>query len=49
MLRLHDGTAGSSGEEEEGAGSREPGERGVDIQVSLGSRSFAREAKLGPE
>ncbi|XP_068520702.1 probable ATP-dependent RNA helicase DHX34 [Anas acuta] len=32
VLRLHDGTAGSSGEEEEGAGTREPGERGIDIQ-----------------
>lgn len=32
VLRLQDGTAGSSGEEEEGTGAREPGERSVDIQ-----------------
>lgn len=32
VLRLQDGTAGSSGEEEEGAGAGEPGERSVDIQ-----------------
>ncbi|NXI67317.1 DHX34 helicase, partial [Anseranas semipalmata] len=32
VLRLQDGAAGSSGEEEDEAGSRAPGERGIDIQ-----------------